>query len=400
MIIQSLIDLDFYKLTMGQLAFHSFPNVIVEYAFRNRTKFRLAEIISIDRLREEIEHVKTLSLNREQIEFLRGRRLFSESYLEFLSKINVDVPLSDVKVEVIDGQFSITTTGTWPIAIFWETIILSIVNELYYISKYGDISYIKGLDNLSEKIKTLRSYPGLKFSDFGTRRRASREWQALVINRLRNTLPSTQFIGTSNVQFAMDYSIDPIGTFAHELPMIASGIWYDTDVELKESHGRILDMWRDLYGDKLLLALTDTFGSRFFFEDFGIERATTWNGLRHDSGDAVEFGEKTIGYYNSLGIDPMTKTIVFSDGLNIESIIKLYLIFNGRINVIFGWGTTLTNDLGYETLSIVMKAVVANGNGLVKLSDNLIKATGTEQNIARYKNVYGYTNVESKDCVV
>lgn len=401
MIVHSLLDLDYYKITMAQLAYRYFPNTDVEYAFKNRkSNIRLADIIPFERLRSEIDSVKTLTLNSNQIDFLRKQGIFSEDFLTYLSKINREIPLSDVTINIVDGQYDIHTVGKWPVAIFWETIILSIVNELYYESKYGkDFSYIKGLDNLSNKIKVLRKHPSIKFSDFGTRRRASQNWQALVVNKLKHTLPNTQFIGTSNVQLAMDYNITPIGTFAHEMPMIASGIWYNTDEELRASHGRILDMWFDLYGKKLSTALTDTFGTKFFFEDFD-GRANDWNGLRQDSGDPFVFGEDAIAYYKAHGIDPMDKTIVFSDGLDITKIIELHQRFDGRINVVFGWGTTLTNDLGYETLSIVMKAVRANGNELVKLSDNLKKATGSEPVLNRYKYVFGYTNTQSEDCKV
>ena len=401
MIIRSLFDLDFYKVTMCQLAQKHFADVDVEYAFKNRkSNIRLADIIPFDRLRSEIDAVKTLTLSNLQIDFLRKQGIFSEDFLTYLSKINRSIPLSDVTITVNDGQYDIHTFGKWPVAIFWETIILSIVNELYYESKYGiSFDYTKGFENLSNKIDILKKYPKIKFTDFGTRRRASQNWQSLVVNTLKHTLPTTQFMGTSNVQLAMDYNLLPIGTFAHELPMIASGIWYNTDEELKTSHGRILDMWFDLYGEKLSIALTDTFGTKFFFEDFN-NRAGNWNGLRQDSGDPFVFGEDAIAYYKMRNIDPMTKTVVFSDGLDIEKIIELYLRFDGRINIVFGWGTTLTNDLGYETLSIVMKAVKANGNELVKLSDNLKKATGSEPVLNRYKCVFGYINTQSEDCKV
>lgn len=401
MIIDSLLDLDFYKITMAQFAFCYFPSTEVEYSFKNRKKdIRLADIIPLSRLKSEIDNVKSLKIDRSRIDFLRKQEIFKEDYLGFLYKLNRDVPMSDVRVDVVDGQFSITTKSTWVQAILWETLILSIVNELYYEYKLGGkISFISGLDKLSNKIKLLKQYPKIKFSDFGTRRRASKNWQALVVNKLKNQMSATQFLGTSNVELAFKYNIKPIGTFAHELPMIASGIWYDTDENLRASHGRILDMWYELYGEKLSIALTDTFGSKFFFEDF-TERANSWNGLRHDSGDPFEFGEKAIEFYTKLGIDPKKKTIVFSDGLDIDLIIKLHLRFDGRINVVFGWGTTLTNDLGYETLSIVMKAVVANGNSLVKLSDNLNKATGATEVVERYKRVFGYTNTDSKECIV
>ncbi len=399
MIIQSLFDLDYYKLTMGQLAFLSFPNIDVQYAFKNRKpNVRLADLIPVDRLKLEIDNVKKLTVSRKQIDFIKSQGIFKPEYCDYLYKINRDIPISDVDVTVIDGQFNITTTGKWPVAILWETIILSIVNELYYEYKYPDFSYTIGLERLANKIKILKKHPQIKFTDFGTRRRASRSWQSLVVNKLRQSLP-TQFLGTSNVQLAMDYNIKPIGTFAHEMPMVASGIWYDTDNELKMSHDRILGNWFDLYGVDLSIALTDTFGTKFFFNDF-INRAPSWNGLRHDSGDPFIFGEKVIEYYKSLGINTKTKTIVFSDGLDLDKIIALELAFGDRINVVFGWGTTLTNDIGFETLSIVMKAMFANGNELVKLSDNLNKATGSEAVKSRYIRVFEYENLNKEECVV
>lgn len=399
MIIQSLFDLDYYKLTMGQLAFLSFPEVEIEASFKNRkSNVRLADIIPVERLRSEIEAVLKLQLSKEQISFIKSQGIFRQEYCDFLHSINRTNSLSKVTVEVVDGQFDIRTFGKWPIAILWETIVLSIVNELYYEYKYPNFNYTEGLERLSNKIKVLKKHPRIKFTDFGTRRRASRSWQSLVVNKLRQALPG-QFIGTSNVQLAMDYKITPIGTFAHEMPMVASGVWYDTDELLKGSHGRILDMWFDLYGVKLSVALTDTFGTKFFFEDF-TGRANEWNGMRHDSGDPFEFGENVIKYYTSLGINPLDKVIVFSDGLDLEMIIKLEAVFGSRIKVVFGWGTTLTNDLGFETLSIVMKAIRANGNELVKLSDNLNKATGSDVTKSRYITVFGYDNQKREECIV
>jgi nicotinate phosphoribosyltransferase len=384
---------------MGQLAFLSFPDVEIEAAFKNRkSNIRLADIIPVDRLISELNHVRTLVLSKEQLKFVEKQGIFKPEYREYLYQINRSNPLSEVRVEVVDGQFDVRTKGKWPNAILWETIVLAVINELYYEYKYPNLSYDEGLTRLANKIKILKKHPQIKFSDFGTRRRASRTWQALVVNKLRQALPN-QFLGTSNVQLAMDYNITPIGTFAHEMPMVASGVWYDTDVELKASHGRVLDMWYELYDVKLSIALTDTFGTKFFFEDF-VDRAPVWNGLRHDSGDPFEFGHKVLAYYASLGIDSKTKTIVFSDGLDLDIIIRLEAIFGKLIKCVFGWGTTLTNDIGYETLSIVMKAIRANGNELVKLSDNLNKATGSDATKSRYISVFGYDNQKREECVV
>jgi len=209
-----------------------------------------------------------------------------------------------------------------------------------------------------------------------------------------------QLAGTSNVYFAMKFDLKPIGTFAHELDMVYSGIYCGSDEELRGSHNRVLEDWWNLYGAPLSIALTDTFGSKFFFEDMTKEQAEKWKGLRQDSGDPIEFGERAVKFYESHGIDPKTKLIVFSDGLDVFTIVKLAEHFKGRINVTFGWGTNLTNDVGFDTLSLVVKAVEANGKPLVKLSDNLAKAMGPAKVVERFKRVFGYTNTDSKECVV
>lgn len=396
MIINSLLDLDYYKITMSQLAFKNFPKLKVKYAFNNRTNIRLADIISKDDLIKEIEHVRELSKTpreQEDIDFLSYQGIFTPEFLEFFKTFE----LPKVKVEVKDGQFDITTKGYWKSAIYWETIILSIVNELYYISKYEDHDRFisRGTNSLLLKVATLSQRPDILITDFGTRRRYNGLWQDDVVSIMSSNLQDS-FLGTSNVKLAKKYNLNPIGTNAHELYMISTGLWNDN---LREAHSKILDMWYDMYGYDLSIALTDTFGTKSFFEDFGEERVKNWKGLRHDSGDPIKFGEKAIEFYESHGVDPKEKLIIFSDGLSMNKIIQLADHFKGRIKVVFGWGTKLTNDVGAETLSIVMKAVevISDGdtkidNKLVKLSDNLNKATGTPEDIERYKQEFGYTN--------
>ncbi|CAG7581142.1 MAG: Nicotinate phosphoribosyltransferase [uncultured marine phage] len=403
MIINTITDLDFYKMTMGQLAFERFDEVKVKYAFTNRTaQFELSTYIDREELQAELNHAQTLQLTDEEGNRLQRKApgIFTDKYINFLKNIK----LPDIKVVVTeDNQFEIESEGFWKDAIYWETIVLSIVNELYYKYKFQDHSkFIEtGTQNTMLKYAFLSNHTDIPVTDFGTRRRFSAAWQDDVISIMKS-LPN--FVGTSNVKLALKYDLKLIGTNAHELYMIATGMWND---DLRGAHSKILDEWFDMYGEKLSIALTDTFGTKSFFEDFGEERAKSWVGVRHDSGDPFEFGDKTIEYYKSVGVDPKTKTIVFSDGLNLKKIEKLYNYFNGKIKVAFGWGTHLTNDMGAETLSIVMKAVevisvgdTVLNNYLVKLSDNLNKAMGPKDQVDRFKTEFGYTNTDREDCVV
>ncbi len=271
---------------------------------------------------------------------------------------------------------------------------MSVVNELYYrevLLRSGVAlkdAHEEGIRRLDRKIEILKAYPGIRFMEFGTRRRFSREWQKYVVGRLKAEVPN-QLIGTSNVHLAKELDLPPKGTFAHEMDMIFSGIFHD---DIRGSHQKMLEYWWQEYGEELSIALTDTYGTDFFFEDFKPEQARDWRGLRQDSGDPIEFGEKTISFYEKLGIDPHTKTIVFSDGLDIETIVKLHERFGKRIKVVFGWGTDLTNDLGFKALSLVVKATEANGYRTVKLSDNPAKAMGDPADIKKFMEIFGYQN--------
>jgi len=408
MIIKSLLDTDYYKFTMGQYAWKYFPKVRVKYAFKNRTKnIKLVNFLNKQELVEQLDYVRSLRFSLEELDYLKSLGIFSNDYLSFLNSLT----LPPVYVDIEDGELVIETEGLWPEAIFWETFILSIVNELYYkaikrpiiqpswinypsevLSNYMDSScLVKGKANLSYKIQTINCN-SFKFVDFGTRRRFSTKWQDYVISLLSKSIEHGNFLGTSNVYLAKKYNIRPIGTLAHELPMVLAGI-NDYNLELlKCSHNRMLDVWEWLYGKELSIALTDTFGTDFFFRDFSTEKAKYWKGLRQDSGDPFEFGKKVIKFYKDKGINPKEKIIVFSDGLNIDTILKLEKTFKDKFITMYGWGTNLTNDMGYEPLSIVVKAVEANGRPLIKLSDNLAKAIGDKKTMEKYKKVFVYDN--------
>ena len=267
---------------------------------------------------------------------------------------------------------------------------MSELNELYFENKLAhggltlDTLYQEGDRRLSEKIALLRKRPDIKFSDFGTRRRFSYDWHHHVVERLARECPEN-FVGTSNVYLAHELDTAPIGTFAHELPMGYAALADARGNNPLTGHNEMLVDWQEQYGDDLATALTDTFTTDFFFADFSPEQAEGWNALRHDSGDPVEFGERVIDFYKQNGISPQEKTIVFSDGLDITTIIALADHFKGRIKTMFGWGTTLTNDLGVKANNFVMKATAINGHPTVKLSDVAGKHTGPESFVQRYE---------------
>lgn len=399
-IIKSLLDVDFYKFTMGLLVFLKYRNVDVRYGFTCRTKdVSLGKVIDFRKLKDELDQVFRRQFNNSELYYLRGtneyqKRMFGEEYLNFLKSLQL--PKYDLRVE--DDNLKLEFEGNWSEAIYWETIALSIINELYYQAQLEKMSafereviFSQGRIRLMEKIKILKNRPDIKFIEFGTRRRFSRDWQDYVVSVLANELPRSQFLGTSNTYLAMKYGLVPMGTSAHELYMAYTGIYHGSDDEIRNSHNKSLQEWWDLYGYGLSVALTDTFGSDFFFRDMTEEQAHNWKGLRQDSGDPIEFGEKAIKFYQNYGIDPREKLIIFSDGLDIRMIIKLADHFKGRIKVSFGWGTNLTNDLGLKPLSMVIKLIESNGYGTVKLSDNLAKATGNHKDVERFKKIFGHT---------
>ena len=405
-IIQSLLDTDFYKFTMGHWVFKRYPRVPVRYAFKNRTaRVRLADYIDEVALRRELDHVRTLRVNPSELHYLRGTNeygdhLFSEDYLTFLKELR----LPPYELERVDGTYKLEFSGIWCEAIYWETLALSIINELYYrtlmqrLSAFErDVVVATGTLQLAEKIKLLRARPGITFSDFGTRRRFSGSWQEYVVRVLAQEIPA-QLLGTSNTAMALQHGLLPMGTMAHEMYMVMAGVMAQSDDSIRTSHNRVLQEWWEEYGWGLSIALTDTYGTDFFFRDMTAEQAQAWKGLRQDSGDPMAFGEQAIAFYERHGLDPRAKLVVFSDGLDLGTIIKLADHFAGRLGVSFGWGTNLTNDLGFEALSLVVKVVEANGHRTVKLSDNLAKATGDAPDIERFKHVFGHTVTTFEDC--
>lgn len=391
--------LDYYKPTMSQLAYEVEPETEVTFTFKNRGEQRLADYVDIDELRSRFETIRTAGFNETELGYLaslhdgKGGRVFSDSYLEYLE--DSELPPVQLRLDEETQDIAIETTGPWALSTFWETVVMSEVNEAYFegfVRAHGldlEAIYDEGQRRLDEKIAILQAHPGIKIADFGTRRHFSLRWQAHVVEQL--AARTDNLVGTSNVALAHKLGLKPIGTFAHEMPMTYAGLADARGGNIRASHHKFLEDWFDRYGEDLSIALTDTFGTDFFFADFTRTQAEKWRGVRHDSGDPITFAERLINFYEEKGIDPTTKTVVFSDGLDIGQIVKLYERFNGRINVLFGWGTTLTNDLGIKALNVVMKAthVVDARTGAeadeVKLSDDPGKHTGPEPQVARYQ---------------
>lgn len=414
-IAQSRLEPDFYKFAMGQLIWRKYPNVETTFSLRNRTPMaRPGDVVDVGELREHFDHARSLMFTNTELHYLRGtneyqQRMFDEGYLEFLRGLRL--PAFDVRRT--GGEIEATFSGRWAEVTYWETLALSIINETYYRTLLRSLSrleraaiFAEGIRRLRDKIALLRTRPDILFSDFGTRRRFSCAWQHFIDETLMEELNHDsfqgQFLGTSNTYSAMKTGVVPMGTSAHELPMIIAGILDagDADPEwLRRAQRQVLDDWWEQYGWGLSIFLPDTFGTDFFMDVVTAEDLRRWKGFRWDSGDPRQFGDRIIAAYAQIGVDPNEKMIVASDALDLPAILDIQDYFGGRIHVTYGWGTGLTNDLlenavigdkWFGPMSLVVKPTRANGRTLVKLSDNPAKAIGEPDDIARYRRAARY----------
>ena len=401
-IVRSLIDTDFYKLLMCQSIFRNKPDTNVEFSLINRsTKVRLADIIDEGELREQLDHVRSLSLTRGESTWLRGnmfygkRQMFRSDFMEWFEGMR----LPPYQLSKRDGQFELTFEGRWPEVMLWEIPALAVIMELRsraVLSKLGkfelQVLYARGMTRLWEKIERLRQIDGLRIADFGTRRRHSFLWQDWCVQAMQEGLAG-KFTGTSNCRIAMLRDIEAIGTNAHELPMVYSAL-ANSDAELALAPYQVLADWQEEHDGNLRIMLPDTYGTEGFLKN-APDWLAGWTGIRIDSGDPATGAENAIRWWKSRGEDPLTKLVIFSDGLDVDKIEELHRQFLGRVKVSFGWGTMLTNDFnglvpgdGLAPFSLVCKAVAANGRPTVKLSDNPGKAIGPATEIERYKRVF------------
>ncbi|MGA1179696.1 MAG: nicotinate phosphoribosyltransferase [Marivivens sp.] len=402
-IVRSLIDTDFYKLLMCQSVFRNKPDTQVTFSLINRSKhIRLADLIDEGELREQLDHIRTISLSRGESTWLRGntfygkRQMFRPDFMEWFENLR----LPPYHLEKRDGQYELTFEGNWPEVMLWEIPALAVLMELRSravlneMAKFElEVLYARAMAKLWEKVERLREIPDLKLADFGTRRRHGFLWQDWCVQALMEGL-GDKFIGTSNCRIAMRRDIEAIGTNAHELPMIYAAL-AETDDELRQAPYDVLADWHEEHDGNLRIILPDTYGTEGFLER-APDWLAKWTGIRIDSGDPATGAEIAIRWWQERGEDPRQKLIIFSDGLDVEKIAELSAQFRGRARVSFGWGTLLTNDFtglvkndALAPFSLVCKAVSANGRPTVKLSDNPNKAMGPKAEIARYKRVFG-----------
>lgn len=380
MIINSLLDTDFYKLTMQQCVFHRFTDVKVEYAFKCRNLHSGVLLPYQDDIEQEINDLCTLRFQEDELRYLNQFPFFTDGYIEFLRIFNLNRQF--VNIFEKDGQLQIRITGTWLNTILFETPILAIISQLYSHNKGNDK---EGHNRLAEKADSLRTYrKPFQFVDFGTRRRYSVEWQSHVISHLKKTVPR-KFIGTSNVMFARQHQITPIGTMAHEYIQAMQSL-----VRLSDSQKYAFQMWADEYRGRLGIALSDTLGMDAFFRDFDLYFSKLFDGARHDSGDPFLWCNKLIRHYKENGINPRLKTAVFSDGLTPGKAMEINDTFSDHINCSFGIGTNLTNDMGFSAPNIVIKMTKCDGRPVAKISDSTGKQMCTDNEYLKYlASVFG-----------
>jgi nicotinate phosphoribosyltransferase len=442
-VVRSLLDTDFYKLLMLQFVWKHFPKVHASFSLFNRSSsVRLAELIPIHDIAQQMEHVRKLRFRKSELVWLAGntfygrRGIFEPAFLEWMER---DFELSDYSLSVKDGQFHLSFDGLWTSTTMWELYALSILDELRTranlkkLSEFGlDILYARAKTRLWNKIERLRGVPGLSVADFGTRRRHSFLWQEYIVNAMASNL-GRGFIGTSNAFLAHKHDLEAIGTNAHEIPMVLAALAPDDDA-LKASQYHVLEKWQNTYEGALRIMLPDTFGTTQFLEG-APEWAADWTGQRIDSKNPYVAGDEYIEWLKARGREPQDKLIIASDALDVDEILGLHAYFGGtlqpgtrtedfrtaadfldqqkwkprrRIRFSAGWGTLLTNDFrgcdpdggsGFDPISLICKVSDAEGKPAVKLSDNHAKALGPPDEIERYRRVFGTVGVASAPLV-
>jgi nicotinate phosphoribosyltransferase len=404
-IVRSLLDTDFYKLLMLQLIRHLHPDVQVTFSLINRSKaVRLGDVIDEAELRAQLDHARQVRFTKKELIWLSGnsfygkQQMFSPDFIRWLAEFQ----LPEYDLRKVEGQYELHFDGPWTHTTLWEIPALSIINELKSRAAMRDrgrfaldVLYARAKAKLWNKVERLQELPDMVISDFGTRRRHGFLWQRWCVEALKEGL-GDRFIGTSNVLLAMDADLEAIGTNAHELPMVAAAL-AEGDAALARAPYQVLEEWRQHYNGNLLVALPDAFGTTAFLRN-APEWLREWTGFRPDSAPPIDGGEQIIRWWREQGVDPASKLLIFSDGMDIDTIERTYRHFHGKVRMSFGWGTNLTNDFrgcdpdgsdALDPISLVCKVTSANGRPAVKLSDNPVKATGEPAEIARYLRVFG-----------
>ncbi|MFF6009317.1 nicotinate phosphoribosyltransferase [Rahnella sp. R3(2024)] len=366
-ILTSLLDTDAYKLHMQQAVFHRYHHINVVAEFRCRGDELLGEYA--DDIRQQIQLMSELALTDDEFTYLSGLPFFTQDYLSWLKTFRYNP--QHVTVSDRDGHLHVRIEGPWREVIMWEVPLLAVISEVVHRHRSPQITAGMAVEQLRMNLASFSEQAAdvdlsaFRLMDFGTRRRFSGEVQEAIVSTLKNEFP--YLVGTSNYDVAHKLQLAPVGTQAHE--------WFQAHQQispvLANSQRAALQAWLDEYPDQLGIALTDCITMDAFLRDFGPKFANAYQGLRHDSGDPFEWGEKAIAHYHALDIDPMTKTLVFSDNLDLDKALHLYRHFHKRVNLVFGIGTRLTCNIpGVKPLNIVIKLVQCNGKPVAKLSDS------------------------------
>lgn len=379
-IVLSLLDTDLYKFNMNQVIFHKHTDLSGQYYFKCRNKDVVFTEEMTKEISEQVDHLCTLSFKKDELDYLRSIRFIKDDYVEFL---RLWKPIRDyVSVSRSDsGELSVVVDGPLFSAMQFEIYLLEIINEVYFRMSFDYEALRKSAeDKLDAKIKALNdgTYT-FKFAEFGCRRRLSREWEDVVVKRLSEETDNC--VGTSNVYLAMKYNLTPIGTYAHEYVQMYQGI---DKIPLAFTNYYAMKDWYAEYDGDNGTALTDTITTDLFLLDFGRSMVNNYTGVRHDSGDPYEWGEKMIKHYESYGVDPKTKMLLFSDSLDFDRAQKLFDYFKDRAKVSFGIGTFCTNDTSESALNIVIKLQYVNGRPVAKLSDTPSKAMCRDEQYLDY----------------
>ena len=369
-IVTSLLDTDLYKFNMDQVIFHKHTDLCGDYYFRCRNEGIVFTPEMLEEINAQIDHLCTLRFKKDELNYLRSIRFIKSDYVEFLRLWH---PIRDyVKTSLSDdGVLSVVVSGPLFSAMQFEIYLLEIINEVYFRLKY-DYETLResARERLDKKIKAFQDGKyTFCFAEFGARRRLSLEWEDEVVRRLATE--TNNCVGTSNVYLAWKYNLKPIGTYAHEYVQMYQGI---DSIPLAYTNHYALEDWYSEYKGDNGTALTDTITTDLFLLDFNRSMVNNFSGVRHDSGDPYEWGEKIIAHYKKYGANPLHKTLLFSDGLDFDKAQALYDTFKDRIKVAFGIGTFCSNDTCEKPLNIVIKLQTVNGRSVAKLSDNPEKA--------------------------
>ena len=364
-IVNSLLDTDLYKFNMDQVIFHKHTDLIGEYYFKCRDDDVVFTPEMLQEINDQIDHLCSLSFKPEELAYLRSIRFIKPDYVEFLRLWH---PIRDYVHTSLDenGKLSVIVVGPLFSAMQFEIYLLEIISEVYFRMTYDYDTLRKAAEEkLSAKIEAFNSGKyTFRFAEFGCRRRLSREWEDEVVRRF--AFETKNCVGTSNVYLAMKYNLTPIGTYAHEFVQMYQGI---DEIPLSYTNHFAMEDWYEEYKGDNGTALTDTITTDLFLLDFNHSMVNNYTGVRHDSGDPYEWGEKILDHYKKYGVDPKSKQLLFSDSLNFDRAQELYEYFKDKTKVSFGIGTFCTNDSCEHALNIVIKLQYVNGRPVAKISD-------------------------------